>query len=344
MGKVVEVKGVFLGERFRFENPNGDVIVGDVQEEGGENRISVKGQADYGELIEHIPYVFVGQWGEYTNRRTGRTERQFSFQSFCKQQPNGRAGSIAYLKKCAGIGNVTAARLWDSYGPDAVRMLREQPDDCAGKLGFSKLHPDVALKASRLLQEEQAMESCSIAMADLLDGRGFPRVTTKHALKKWGANAPRFIRANPYRLMAFRGCGFKLTDALFLALGGNPKALKRQALCAWHSIASDTEGDTWKYVDTVRVALAGSISGTNVLAERALELARRAKLIVPARTNGVNGPLEWDGDCLWLTTAERFAHESRVVKRLAEMALCESPLRWPEIGKIQGASDHQREE
>jgi len=94
------------------------------------------------------------------------------------------------------------------------------------------------------LEQKAHIEAASIELMELLDRRGFPKATAKRCLDLWGNESAGIIRRNPYTLMQFRGCGFKLTDAMYLDLGHNPGRIKRQALCAWHTLAVDQVGHT----------------------------------------------------------------------------------------------------
>ena len=87
------------------------------------------------------------------------------------------------------------------------------------------------------------------------------------------------IRRNPYLLQRFRGCGFLRCDKLYLHLGGDPARLKRQAYCAWNTLARDTDGHTWHPVSHVHRGLLGSVSGVDIKAIPAVKLAKRGGLI-----------------------------------------------------------------
>lgn len=339
-GQVLELRATFIRERFRFQNDDGDVIIAEFQRENGQ-MVTGKGKAGDG-LIPAIPYLLVGYWNDYRNKRTGATERQFCFSSFAKQQPNSRAGTIAYLQKCGGIGPVIAARLWDAFGPDAVQKLRECPSECAEAPALGgRLRLDVAVEAAKRLEHDLLAETTTIALAGLLSGMGLPRTTAESALKKWGARAPEIIRKNPYQLMSLPRIGFRLADKVYLALGHPPGRLKRQALCLWHYLDSGNgSGDTWVYDGQARQEVTGSISGADPKFEKALAMMLRTRCIEATRTTGVAGPINWDGDTRWLASATKSRHEARIA---ASVARLQGPGRWPKVDEIHGLSDHQRE-
>lgn len=145
--KLEEITAIFLGERIRFD----DTLIGEIRLVNGsaekqpelgddDNWIpdpGIKVKADPDELQQHQTYRFYGRWSKYTNRRSGFTEDQFHAQTFVRAQPHGREGIISYLRlagKGHGIGNVRATRLWETFGSDAVRILRETPDAAAAAI------------------------------------------------------------------------------------------------------------------------------------------------------------------------------------------------------------------
>src|SRR5262249_4144106 len=161
-----------------------------------------------------------------------------------------------------GVGQRTAELLWEKFQGDAVRILRESPDVAVAAVNASHFGIDRAKAAAEHLIGEQAMEGCTIDLIDALAGRGFPKATARAAVAKWGNTAAAVIKRCPYKLMAFRGCGFLKTDAMYLDLGLDPKFILRQSLCAWHFVATESSGDTWQRVEAVERALGQRIGGT----------------------------------------------------------------------------------
>lgn len=330
--KLEEISAVYLGEKFRFENPDGDVVIGEARN-GHAEPITIKGQADIDELQPHLSYRFYGRWAEYTNKRTKQVEKQFHFQTFVRQAPHGRAGVIRYLCQAPHIGIQRATILWEKFGSDAVRILRESCDVAAAALG-SQLNSVKAAEAAAWLEGEKAMEGCTIELIDLLGGRGFPKNTSREAVLAWGNRAAEFIRRSPYVLMNFRGCGFKKTDAMYLDLGLPPDALKRQAYCSWYSIASDTNGHTWFPVEYAIAGLKGQT--------KALRLAKRGRIIDTMRTDDklFGEPMFVEqGGQLWIAEGKKARQERYVAQRVAE--LLSQPAQWPDISTLDGPKEHQ---
>lgn len=340
-----EITAVFCEERHRWDQ----TIVGAAQMDvdGETVGISIKGTADLDELHRSATYRFYGKWTNYTNRRTGREERQFVFSTFCLAQPAGREGIIAYLRRAGegnGIGTARATRLWEIYGSETVRMLREQPAECAAKV--KGLSQDKAESAARWLVAMQKLEACTIELTDILAGRGFPQSVVKQAIGKWGNEAARRIRKNPYVLMEFPRCGFKLTDHLWLALGLPPGRLLRQALAAWYAVAADNEGYTWYPAKFAIQGIRNVVRGVDLQEIKALKLAFRIGRRTPdtfgalekLRTDD-SGAIVESGGQVWVAEG-RNARNEMDVARMVSAASRESH-QWPSPWTIDGITSHQ---
>jgi exodeoxyribonuclease V alpha subunit len=264
---------------------------------------TVKIQCDAGDLEYGKTYRFYGQVKSHD-----RYGDQFHATTFVTATPHSMDGVIRYLQTAPGVGPATARKLWELYRSDAVRILRENPDECSARVN-GNLTPDRAREAASHLAEESRLESCTLDLMDLLGGRGFPKKTIQSALKKWGNQSADVIRRNPYQLMRFRGVGFLKADAMYLDLGLNPAKLKRQTLCAMHAIDSDNDGHTWHPVEFVERAIRSRISGAAADVPGALRLAKRAKLIDTRRD-------ERGG--LWIADANDAENERAIASHLAE--------------------------
>ena len=348
--KLAELILIFRRERIRF--PGGDCCILECEEpEGqrtlanddtiftkpgldvfldGQSGVIVKANCPEDELVSGLSYRFYGHWVEHD-----RHGRQFVAKTYVRVQPHGKAGVIRYLTTtCAGhgVGHATALALWDKFGGDAVRILREQPEVAAVAVGMQHFTETKAAAASVALKEESALEATHIDLIDLLGGRGFPRDTAKAAVGEWGNRAAMLIRKNPYLLMRFRGCGYLRTDQLYLDQGGRPAALKRQALAAWYAVARDTEGHTWHRPEMVEMGVRGRVSGALVLPVSAMLLAKRAGMLSVIR-NGDGIP--------WVAESKKARNERTVAEHVR--AMLESPCQWPEVAGLD-VSEHQAEE
>lgn len=340
--KLQEIEGRFHGENFRF----GDTLVGSIalingsQEKAAKvghcgQMIAIKGMAEPDELEWRQSYRFFGRFSDYRNKRTGVTEKQFHFQTFVPARSHDREGVIAYLEKAGrglGMGRGTAAKLWEAHGANAVRVVREDPGQI--RKVNSKVTEDQADQIAQRLQADAATEDATIEITNLLTGRGFPKMTARLAIKEWGNQAADQIKRDPYALMRFRGCGFKLCDQLWLELGLPRERLRRQALCAWYSIASNSDGHTWFPVGVVAHAVTGTL-GQLADPKRAIKLATRLGKFSPdhygalaaIRSDGASGPIVDAGGTLWLAEGRKAQAEKRLAE-LVSAALDEGRPKW----------------
>jgi len=310
-----EITGKYLRTRFRFENDSGDVVIAEINCPKEGRNVSAKGPADPEQLTAGLHYRFFGKWTQY------KGEQQFSFNSFVALAPVDRESIITYLSIHGaghGLGKVRAAKLCDEFGQEAVRVARTQPEKVAEYLtsvGY-RYKVDAANGLASTLAKGEAKEQIKLDLVTLLSGRGFPKSIVDTIIQEWGNRGAMIVRRNPYRLMKFAGCGFKRCDAMYLDLGLPAGRLKRQALCAWYSLAQNTDGHTWFSWKVIDAYLRTNIGAAKVQVERAIELAVRARLIMEVRTVGVDGALSASGDARWFAEWEKAVSELQICERV----------------------------
>ena len=379
-----EIVAVYLGERFRFEgnNGSGDTVIGralmaveesceaakaEKQKEAEETttaitataakpkakrktEITIKGKEfPSQQLLRRKQYRFFGRWRDYTNKRTGQTEKQFHFDSYVETEPAGREAVVAYLldavkharvrlngKTRMNFGPAKANKLWDAFGEDAIKTCREDVDATMEAAGIKLRFVAEALAAE--LKRRQGTERCVMDLLALFAGRGIPKRVIPLALERWGNRAAEIVNRNPYVLMRFPGVGFTTADKLYLSLGHDPKRLKRLAYRIWHAIASRGSGDTWVRASDVARQLASDVGPEKV--SLAMQLAKRGKLIRVARVDGHGCLTEQAGEVL-LSVYREGGNEIEVAEIVAANSI-EQP-RWPAVdgGDL---TPHQREE
>jgi exodeoxyribonuclease V alpha subunit len=324
MAKLEELHAIFRWERHRWDS----TVIAECQSLGNvvsHEPLLIKATADEGELQPQLTYRFYGRWIDHP-----RHGRQFHAKTFVRSAPHGETGTVNYLMRAPHVGPVAAKVLWSKFQGDAVRILREDPEVAAAAVD-GQFNEEKARAAAEFLEREKGLESCSIDLIELLGGRGFPRDLQKRLVADLGNKAAELIRRNPYLLMRYRGCGFLRTDRMYLDMGGQPDRLKRQAYCAWHAIASNTEGHTWHPTDTVMDGLRERIGGAKVRGPEAVKLAYRGNLLAIHRTNGK----------LYLAETKKASNETDVARRVREMM--NEPAHWPAIASLD-VSPHQKEE
>lgn len=355
VGVLVDVKFPASCEGFFFGTIQ--IIVDGVPAE----RVKVCGNADPDELKLHLTYRWYGKWND--DEKWGR---QFKVETFTIAKPHGRTGVIKYLQQAPHIGEATAIQLWNAFNSDAVRIAREHPEIIQSKI--SRLRIEQCQEISATLAELAGLEDTSIELMDFLNGRGLPKATARACVKKWGNKALRILERDPYKLMAFRGAGWLRCDAIWMDRGLPPAAMKRQCYAIWYSLASDPNGHTWHNEQTAQQYLKAKISGAEVDFEKALSLAKRAKLVRELRycpnckgsgmamvpdlftgeelvestcpvCKGINGQR-------WIADERRARAEDYIAEHIASAAGEKSG--WPEIAAApageRGPTEHQAAE
>jgi hypothetical protein len=154
----------------------------------------------------------------------GKFGAEFAAETFTLDQPLGRLAVVKYLSDtCRGIGTKTAERLFEKFGPDAVRVLREEPKTVADA-GF--LSPENAAAAAEDLAKFARFEHTKVELFGLFAGQGFHGRLIDRCIAEWGVGAAAEVRANPFELTIRKlpSAGFKRCDKLYLDLKHDPAA------------------------------------------------------------------------------------------------------------------------
>lgn len=345
-----EIVGIYVRETIRFDETSAVslVILAGDHDRAGE-RISIVGKCEENELQPQLTYLFSGSWGKYKNRHSGKTVDQFKFHSFVPSKPLGKEGVISYLEKAGegyGIRRARAAKLWDLFGANAVRIAREDPETVADSISGVSLRQATLISA--VLQKSQATELCAIQLAELLNGRGLPKSTAATAIKIWGASAASVIANDPFAMLRrIPGCGYRRCDNLWREYGLSPRKIRRQMYAVWDVAVSGNNGSVWipaqKAIDTI----SDLVGGTDARPRAAVVMGKRvARLdinspgaIATIRTKGSAIAAGTEGD-MWIAEASLADAEDHLAK-LCEESLTERPL-WPSTDSLELADDHQK--
>lgn len=313
--------------RTKWESPEGDYVMLELND-----GMTAKGNASSADFLPGTTYRFMGRW-----RSNDRYGDEFHFTSFTIFSFAGRAGIVAYLSKtCEGIGQKKADKLYEVYGHEAVKVLREDPERVTAD---ALLSADVAADASDDLQRDKHLEQTRIDLHELLHGRGFHGRIFNQAIGKWGAKAPSTIRRDPFKLMGMAGAGFKRCDQLWQHLGLPLHRLKRQMYAAINVINQDRDGHTWIPANKAAEAVRSAV-GEGANPKRALRLGIRAGRLACCKDSA--------GE-VWVALAGRADAERRIaegIKRLTSAGVSH----WPDSVPVSAVekdglpSQHQADE
>lgn len=266
--------------------------------------------------------------GAYTNNPVHG--RQFKASAFLPHASHDKRGVVKYLSSnCDGIAQGLATRIWEKYGSDAVRTLRDEPErvshDC-------QIDPLVALHASQDLDKIKQFEATTIDLHSLFAGRGLGASAVAACIRRWKLAASVLARKNPFGLLlaGIPRAGFKTCDRLYLELGGDPAALKRQAIAGWDALDAAGTGSTWHPRGLFDRGIAKQVGEGKGDATAALRLAtRRAFGIGPMVCS--RGP--------WLAAPADAVAEAGLAECVRRLFTAEVG-RWPEVSTPQ-VSQHQ---
>lgn len=341
--RTIEIVGRYEGERFSFASEIGSVVIGSVRLQGESKdlaaeygvkdpygSVTIKGDDD-GTLEPMKTYRFIGHFSNYTNRRTGIEERQFHFRTFVPHVPHDADGLVQYLTEVGkgnGIGPSKARKLVETFGADEVLMLcRNEPETVATLV---KIELELARRFAAKLEAQKATENSKLEIDRLLSGRKFPRSLSARLIKEWGNKAAEIITEDPFKLMQFKGVGFKLADNLYLELGKDPASIDRQALYLWYLMDSDNAGHCWFSAESQVRTMQKNV-GFEVDYRGAILRGREFREIDPKhygaistiRTASIDGAPAAEGGCLWLADG-KVAQQEELLARLIATASTES--------------------
>lgn len=250
-----------------------------------------------------LTYRFHGTW-----TRHPKYGEQFSWEGYEVVASGGRKGVVAYLVAyCERVGEVTAGKLYDAYGDDAIRTLREAPERV---IADGHLPEPVCIAASQTLHNMRAWEPVRAKLLGILAGRGFQVAPLmRDAIRHWGRRAPERIRRDPFRMMllGMPSAGFVRCDKLYTDLGHPPNRLKRQLLAAQHYLRGNPTGDTWHKAETVGEEITRLCPGGDPV--RTLKYGLRTGLLRKRRADGVT----------WIAEAGKAANEASVARNLRDL-------------------------
>lgn len=331
------ITGTFIRERHRFEGNNGadDTVIGDV--ETADHFATVKGKCFGPHPMPMRSYKFYGSWIEYTNKRTGITERQFAWKEIEEIVPASKVAVVAFLASIPSFSKRIADKLYKQFGDKVLELADETPE----LLIEGGYHENVVAKITKAVKQHRGTLKTATEVAALLSGKGFPRRVWQEVIDKYGKSAPSVIRDNPFCLRQFKGVGFRLCDKLWLDLGLGPAKLERQKQCVLYAMESDNSGSTVFPATYLLEYLKRQIGSFRPMLDRVLEELEADSQIETYRTNANMEP-DWDGQILWVQLASDAEAERSIAKKWERITRL--PGDWPlDPGNEQSLTPHQRQ-
>src|SRR4051812_19191651 len=195
-------------ERITFANPETGYTVARVDPGRGGDLVTVVGG-----LLGAQPGGTLrlrGRWGAHP-----QYGRQFQVGGYTTVLPATVQGIRRYLGSglIKGIGPRLAERIVAHFGPDALRVIEEQPDRLVEV-------PRLGPKRTRLITEAWEQQKAIKEVMVFLQGVGISTSLAVRIYKAYGDASIGVVRTQPYRLASeVWGIGFKTADAIAAAVG-----------------------------------------------------------------------------------------------------------------------------
>jgi exodeoxyribonuclease V alpha subunit len=203
------LEGVVEGVLFQSDDGRFSVIrIGaDSDEDSTPAKTAV---GDLGQIAPGEHVRLVGRWTEHAVYGP-----RFRVQSFTPTIPDTEKGMVRYLGSglIPGIGPALASRLVERFGRDTLDVIATQSARLREVSGIGKQRAESIAEAVR--QRRVEAETMSF-----LHALGMGPATAREILRKYGDDAPRIVRDDPYIVAEhIRGIGFRTADRIAEALG-----------------------------------------------------------------------------------------------------------------------------
>jgi len=165
---------------------------------------------DLGQIAPGENVRLVGRWTQHAVYGP-----RFRVISFTPTIPSTEQGMVRYLGSglIPGIGPALATRLVEQFGPDTLDVIATQSVRLREVPGIGRQRAQSIAEAVR--QRRVEAETMSF-----LHALGMGPATARDIVRKYGADAPRIVRDDPYIVAEqIRGIGFRTADRIAEALG-----------------------------------------------------------------------------------------------------------------------------
>lgn len=244
-GPVTALRVIFTAE------DDGYAIV-EVRDDSGDEFVAT------GPLAHLVPGERARLTGEW--QRHPRYGDQLKANVAVPMDPNDRAGQVAYLSSLRNIGEVRAETLCDLYGPEVLDRIAADPAEAFGSL--PRFGPKRVEAAVASWHETRAVRDLHVELGP----HGLAHLAGKISAR-FGGEALRVLREDPYRLTEVDGVGFQRADAIARGIGVPPESDRRTQAAARYLLGeAEHRGHTHLTVDEL-VREAGKLLGLEPDAE-----------------------------------------------------------------------------
>ena len=257
---------------------------------------------DLGQIAPGENVRLIGRWTQHAVYGA-----RFRVTSFTPTIPSTAQGVIRYLGSglIPGIGPALAARLVERFGPNTLDVIATQSSRLREVSGIGKQRAESIAKAVR--QRRVEAETMSF-----LHALGMGPATAREIVRKYGADAPRVVRDDPYIVAEqIRGIGFRTADRIAEALGIAGDDLRRVQGGVLHLVGKAVDdGHVFATRDQLRDGLEQLDVPAEALDEALHEL--RARELVTIEDEAVYPPLLYRAEVLVAEALSGFANRPKV--------------------------------
>ena len=188
----------------------------------------IRAVGSFGELSEGETLRLFGRFTEHAVHG-----RQFRASSFTPILPTSDEGLVRFLGSglVDGVGPSLAKRLVDKFGSETLDVTTQRSAKLREVSGIGARRAAAIAEAVRGRREE-------VEAMSFLQGLGIGPALARKLLDRYGLEAPRHLRDDPYLVAEqVRGIGFRTADAIGRALGIASDDPRRAAGAALHLLA-----------------------------------------------------------------------------------------------------------
>ena len=282
-------------------------------------KLTVEGRAERLTVVGTLPPLHVGAHVRVRGKMVtdSRHGAQLRAEGATELVPSTTKGIERYLASgvVPGVGQKLAARIVATFGEATLRILDEEPERLAAIAGLGK-------KRAATLAEAWNARRAERDVLVFLQAHGASATLAARIAKRYGANAIRIVKENPYRLaLDVTGIGFKTADRMAEGLGIARDSQERMQAGLLQALLDETEtGHVYATVSGLDERALGLLtsdgedipSARGLLAEARHTLSQTGHVIIEADTLG--------GDDL-VYLPRMHAAERRLGGRVRELSL-----------------------